>query len=149
MGKFNRLAGIVALAGASAVAAAHAETDAQAVARLDLEYQAAVKRNDAETMDRILHPEFILVRGNGQTVSREAIIEAARKKTIDYEVQDEEPGTQSVRVYGDAAVVTALLNIKGRMEGGELERRVWFSDTYVRTPQGWKYAFAQVSLPLP
>lgn len=148
MGKFNRLTGIVAVVGASA-GAAHVEADQQIVARLDLEYQAAVKRNDADTMDRILHPEFILVRGNGQTVSRAAIIDAARNKMIDYQVQDEEPGTQSVRVYGDTAVVTALLNIKGRTQDGGLERRVWFSDTYVRTAQGWKYAFAQVSLPLP
>ena len=27
--------------------------------------------------------------------------------------------------------------------------KLWFSDTYVRTPDGWKYAFGQVSLPLP
>jgi hypothetical protein len=30
-----------------------------------------------------------------------------------------------------------------------MDRRVWFSDTYVRTPQGWKYVFGQVSLKLP
>jgi ketosteroid isomerase-like protein len=124
--------------------------DRALVAALDVEYQAAVKRNDADTMDRILHPDFVLVRGNGTIVSRDEIIDGARNKTIVYEQQDEAEGSQTVRLWGkDTAVVTALLWIKGVSKGQAFDRKVWFSDTYVRTPQGWKYAFAQVSLPLP
>ena len=29
------------------------------------------------------------------------------------------------------------------------DRTLWFSDTYVRTPAGWKHFFGQASLPLP
>jgi ketosteroid isomerase-like protein len=54
-----------------------------------------------------------------------------------------------VRVFGDTAVVTALLWIKGTSGDTPFERKLWFSDTYVRTPQGWKYVFGQSSLPLP
>jgi ketosteroid isomerase-like protein len=68
---------------------------------------------------------------------------------IDYEIQDEEPGTQTVRVIGDTAVVTALLRLKGTQDGAAFDRRLWFSDTYVRTPEGWKYFFGQASLMLP
>ena len=47
-------------------------------------------------------------------------------------------------------VVTARLWLKGvQKNGAAFERRLWFSDTYVRTPQGWKYAFAQASMDLP
>jgi hypothetical protein len=46
-------------------------------------------------------------------------------------------------------VVTALLWLKGVSENKPFERRLWFSDTYVRTPQGWKYVFGQASLPMP
>jgi ketosteroid isomerase-like protein len=134
---------------AAGLASADVERDLDIVSQLDLAYQAAVKINDAETMDRILHPEFVLVRGDGKIVTRDVIMDAARNKSIDYEVQDEEPGTQTVRVWGDTAVVTALLNIVGRQQDTKIERRVWFSDTYVRTEHGWRYAFAQVSLPLP
>ncbi len=66
-----------------------------------------------------------------------------------YEVQDEDPGTQVVRVWGNTAVVTALLRIKGTNKGVAFDRRLWFSDTYVRTKQGWKYVFGQASLRLP
>ena len=82
-------------------------------------------------------------------VTREDHLQAAREKKIQYEIQDEDPGTQTVRVSSDTAVVTARLWIKGTKDGVAFDRRLWFSDTYVRTPQGWKYFFGQASLPLP
>jgi len=45
--------------------------------------------------------------------------------------------------------VTALLWIKGVAAGKSLDYKLWFSDTYVRTPAGWRYVFGQASLPLP
>lgn len=123
--------------------------DRTGVAELDTAFQAAVKANDVATMDRILHPEFVLVLGDGRTESRADLLEEARSRRITYERQEEDPGTQTVRVWGDTAVVTALLWIKGRKDGAAFERKLWFSDTYVRTPTGWRYAFGQASLPLP
>jgi len=132
---------------------AHAspEQDRAAVAALDTEYQAAVERNDAEAMARILHDDMILVVGRGTVYTREDILRSARERDIEYERQVEEEGTQTVRLYGDdTAVVTALLWLKGvTREGEAFDRRLWFSDTYVRTPDGWRYAFGQASLSLP
>ena len=48
---------------------AAAAEDKAAVAALDTQYQAAVKANDAATMDRILADDFVLVTGRGKTVS--------------------------------------------------------------------------------
>lgn len=138
-------AALTALLGASAMALAATPADDQAtVARLDTEYQAAVKRNDAEGMSRILADPMVLVSGGGQVVTREQLLAEARAKTITYEQQDEMPGTQVVRVWGDTAVVTALLWLKGVDSGKAFDRKLWFSDTYVRTKDGWKYAFGQV-----
>ena len=132
----------------SPLSPAHAD-DAAIVSGLDIAYQAAVKRNDADTMDQILHEQYALVLGSGQVVSREELLDSARSGEYEFEIQDEDPGTQVVRVWGDTAVVTARLRIKGRKSGDPFERLLWFSDTYVRTPDGWRYAFAQASLPLP
>ena len=123
--------------------------DEQAVARLDTEFQAAVKRNDAATIDRILDQRFVLVLGDGRTETREQLLDEARRKLILYEQQDEEAGTQTVRVWGDTAVVTAKLWIKGTRDGVAFDRKLWFSDTYVRTPTGWRYFFGQAGAPLP
>jgi ketosteroid isomerase-like protein len=128
---------------------ASSEQDAKTVAALDTKYQAAVKSNDAPTMDQILADDFVLVNGRGKVSSKADLIESARKKEVTYERQDEEPGTQKVRVWGDTAVVTALLWIKAVQGGKSIDYKLWFSDTYVRSPAGWRYVFGQASLPLP
>jgi ketosteroid isomerase-like protein len=138
-----------ALAMGAGFAQASPEDDRRAVAALDSEFQAAVKRHDVATIDRIQHPDMVLILGDGSIFTKADHLRTAREKKIHYEIQDEEPGTQTVRVLGDTAVVTALLRLKGRDEGVAFDRRVWFSDTYVRTPDGWKYFFGQASLRLP
>src|SRR5262245_42061289 len=128
---------------------ASSEEDAKTVADLDTKYQAAVKSNDAATMDQILADDFVLVNGRGKVSSKAELIESARKKEVTYERQDEELGTQKVRLWGDTAVVTALLWIKAVQGGKPIDYKLRFSDTYVRTPAGWRYVFGQASLPLP
>jgi hypothetical protein len=103
-------------------------------------------------MDRILHPDFTLVLGNGKVYSRAELIASARDKQIELEKQVEMPGTQTVRLFGhDTATVTALLWLKGtrKTDQSAFEYKLWFSDTYVRTKHGWRYAFGQASLRLP
>jgi ketosteroid isomerase-like protein len=128
---------------------ASSDEDVKAVAALDTKYQAAVKFNDAPTMDQILADDFVLVTGRGKVLRKADLIESARKKEVTYERQEEEPGTQKVRVWGDTAVVTGLLWIKAVQGVKPVDYKLWFSDTYVRTPTGWRYVFGQASLPLP
>lgn len=123
--------------------------DAATVADLDTRYQAAVERNDAVAMAQVLHDDFVLVLGDGRTFSKEDLLRSAREAEFVYERQVEDPGTQVVRVWGDTAVVTARLWIRATRGTEPVERRLWFSDTYVRTGEGWRYVFGQASLPLP
>jgi ketosteroid isomerase-like protein len=126
---------------------ASASDDEKIVAALDTQYQAAVKNNDAATMDRILADDFVLVTGRGKTQSKADLLKEARSKAIIYENQED--SNQKVRVWGDTAVVTALLWAKGTEEGKPFDYKLWFSDLYVRTATSWRYLFAQASLPLP
>jgi ketosteroid isomerase-like protein len=121
--------------------------DEKAVAALDTQYQAAVEKNDAMAMDRILADDFVLVTGTGKTFTKADLLKDARNKTAVYERQDD--SSQTVRVWGDTAVVTALLWAKGTEAGKSFEYKLWFSDTYARTPAGWRYVFGQASIPLP
>jgi ketosteroid isomerase-like protein len=143
---------VAALFAAMAPVAVHGAAAGDAkkvVAGLDTQYQAAVKANDAATMDRILADDFVLVTGRGQAFTKADLLKDARDKTTVYEHQEEEPGSQTVRVWGDTAVVTAMLWIKGTRAGAPIDYKLWFSDTYVRTRAGWKYAFGQASIALP
>jgi ketosteroid isomerase-like protein len=144
----------VALTALLVAGAAYAspEQDRANVAALDTAYQAAVERNDADAMGHILHADMILVVGAGTVYTREQIIASARNEDAIYEHQVEDEGTQTVRLFGrDTAVVTARLWLKGhyRESGQTFDRTLWFSDTYVRAPEGWRYAFGQSSIALP
>src|SRR6266576_2809186 len=123
--------------------------DAHTVAALDTVYQKAVKANDIAIMDRILADDFVLVTDRGASLTKADLIKEAREKRTIYEHQEEDEGTQKVRVWRDTAVVTALLRIKGTRDQNPFDYKVWFSQTYVRTATGWRYVFGQASIPLP
>lgn len=136
-----------ALAMLAGVAAGVDSADQNTVAAFDAEYQAAVKINDADTMNRILADDFVVVTGTGKFYTKADLLNIARTKRIQYEHQEDT--NKTVRVWGDTAVVTATLWLKGVDQRKAFDWHVWFSDTYVRTPSGWRYVHGQVSLPLP
>ena len=121
--------------------------DAKTVAALDTKYQAAVKANDATTMDQILADDLVLVTGRGKVYSKAGLIDSARKKEVTYESQDEEPGLQKIRAWGATAVVTALLmdQVGSRRQTSRLQAMVQrhLCSYYA----GWRYVFGQASLP--
>jgi len=121
--------------------------DEKTVAALDTEYQAAVKNNDVATMERILADDFVLVTGFGKTYTKSDLLEEARSTRLQYERQED--GQQKVRVWGDTAVVTALLWAKGTQDGKLFDYKLWFSDIYLKTGKGWRYVFAQASTRIP
>jgi uncharacterized protein DUF4440 len=114
--------------------------------RLDREYQEAVRVKDTLTMKRILAPDFVLVTGKGRSYTRADLLVEARDSAVRYERQED--SARTVRFWGNTAVVTALLWEKGVDHGRAFDRHLWFSDTYVRTPDGWRYVFGQSSLSL-
>jgi ketosteroid isomerase-like protein len=116
------------------------------IVELDRAYQEAVKNNDVKTMARILADDFVLVTGKGKVFSKEDLLKEAREGKTIYERQED--SEQIVRVWGDTAVITALLWVKGTSAGKSFEYRLWFSDVYKRTPNGWHYVFAQAAQPL-
>jgi ketosteroid isomerase-like protein len=129
------------LASAEAPADSVTKDDKQTVAELDTQYQAAVKQNDAATMNRILADDFILVTSSGKTYSKTQLLDEAKSARRTYEHQEDTD--KSVRLWGDTAIVTAKLWEKGTEDGKPFDHKLWFSDVYRRTPMGWRYVFAQ------
>lgn len=129
------------------IANGNSADDAKTVAALDTEYQAAVKSGDAATMNRILADNFVVISGSGKVYTKADLLDMARTGRVQYEHQEDT--NQTVRVWHDTAVVTAELWAKGTDMGKPFDFHVWFSDTYVRTPAGWRYVHGQASLPLP
>ena len=139
---------LVVLAAASPPCAqAQCPREAAAIIALDRQYQDAVFRNDADAIARLLPEDFALVTGRGTPVGKADLLREARERTAEYQRQHD--SRQSVRFVGDIAVISALLHAKGTQEGKPFDYRLWFSDVYLCTPEGWRYSFAQSSIPLP
>ena len=117
------------------------------VAALDIEFQAAVARNDAATIDRLLPGDYVLVSDTGQVETKADLVNEARAKTYMYTRQDD--SRRTVRIWGDTAVLTALLWAEGTTRGRHFNVKVWFSDTYACTPDGWRYVLGQVGTHVP
>ncbi len=103
--------------------------------------------NDAKTMAQILTDDFILVYGDGKRSTKANLVDDAKSGKTHYEHQED--SRRSVVVFGDTAIVTALLWAKGIEDGMKVDYKQWFTDVYVRTPSGWRYFYAQASLSLP
>ena len=145
---FRKLAFLGAFAMSTATAGP--AEDEKTIAELDRQYQHAVKVHDVAAIERIHADDMVLVLGSGRVVTGKELEENARKAAVKYEQQDEIPGSQKVRVWGDTGVVTAQLWIQGSdARRGSFDYKLWFSDTYVRIGGRWRYAFGQASLPLP
>jgi ketosteroid isomerase-like protein len=128
----------------------HGPSSARIIAALDTTFQAAVKNNDARTIDRLLPADYVLVLGDGSTQDKADQVDPARAQTCTYEHQEEINDSQTVHVFsGSTATVTAELWAKGHCGTSAFEYKLWFTDTYARRAGHWQYVLGQASLPLP
>ena len=89
----------------------------------------------------MLPDDYILITSKGQVETKAGLLAEARDPKIVYTHQED--SGQTVRIWGDTAVITALLWAAGTEDGKPFEYRLWFSDIYLCTPQGWRYTFGQ------
>ena len=115
---------------------------ARTVSALDSEYHAAVKANDASTIDRILADDFVLTKA-GRSLGKTDILKQARDKQARYEHHEIDGSSQKVRVWRDTAVVTETLWVKGTEAGAPVDQKLSLSETFVRTAAGWRYVSGQ------
>src|ERR1017187_1618758 len=138
---------LVAWIAASRIVGTGSADDRDIVAALDTRYQAAVQHHDVQVLSEILTEDFVLVTGNGHIFSKADILREAHDTAEVYDRQED--SHQTVRVWQNTAVVTALLRASGTRSGKSFDVQLWFSDTYVRTASGWGYAVGQGLLSLP
>ena len=133
---------IALLTASQAVFADVAPRCANNVAALDTEFQAATAKKDVAAIDRLLPDDYILMSSKGEPETKAGLLAEARDLGTVYTRQDD--SQQTVHIWGNTAVLTALLTAIGTQNGKPFEYHVWFSDVYVCTAQGWRYVFAQV-----
>lgn len=107
-------------------------------------FDAAQFRKDADALDQWLAPDLVYIRGTGEISDRAAFIEAFSDPDLLFEpfvIRE-----RSVHLLSsDVAVVSAEAEIVGLLRGSPFHDRFRYSDTFLKTPQGWRVRFVQVT----
>ena len=127
------LAAALALASGSA---ALASSDEAELARLDRAMQRAVVDRDPVAFAAFLTDDYVLVVSNSRMVDKAAVV--AEIDSPDGRMDVNDSHDLRIRVHGDTAMVIADLHQVGRNGDTPFDYWVRYTDTWVRTPAGWK-----------
>ncbi|MFN2563436.1 MAG: nuclear transport factor 2 family protein [Gemmatimonadaceae bacterium] len=102
---------------------------------LEEDWTRALVRRDGTTFDRLLAPRFVYTE-NDQVMTKEELIRSvvAGSDTV------ESAGNEDMRayVYGNTAVVTGWLVVRGRGPSGAFNRRFRYTDTWLYRDGRWR-----------
>src|SRR5262249_30288888 len=109
---------------------------AETGARMDRGFQ----NRDKAALDRILAADFIFTDDEGAVYDKAQYIEAATKiiKVDSYDTDD-----NTVRVYGDTAVVTGRWTGRMTIDGKDASGSFRYTDTFVKRQGRWQVIASQ------
>mgnify|MGYP001546080999 FL=1 len=97
----------------------------------------ALRSGDAAAIARLEDETYTLTNSKSEITTRADDIADAKKGVRYDEFRNHD---QSVRLYGDAAIVLGITTVKGSAGGKPFAADFRFTDTYVRRADGWKIA---------
>src|ERR1051326_7744151 len=100
------------------------------VRQLESDLREAWLRGDTATLQRLLADDWKIIHTNGREQTKAQFIEV---------------GGGGMRVYGDAAVVTARSTNRVEFRGQESSGQVRFTRVYVRRREEWRVVTEQAS----
>lgn len=130
---------------ANAPGAAAAQPSAEAeqeLRKLDEEWHQAHIRRDADALRKLIPPEATFASGGALLTGDEYVKDFAESET---RFESVEVGAFRARVFGDAAVTTAVDTIKGRSREGAFDEQFRRTATYARRDGRWQLVALHVS----
>jgi hypothetical protein len=117
--------------------------DAEEIKRLDKEITVATWTGDAVWFDENLADDFVLVTPTGGTrTKRDVVRELA---TPGMQMEPYEPREVTVRLYGDAAVVTGRVLQRYTLGGIRFANDLRYTDVYVKKKGRWLLVSGHIS----
>jgi hypothetical protein len=146
MKRFVRVV-LACLCAAPLAASASVETRdpiADELIRLNATLQIATKNYDIVELKDLTSEDYELVSASGKVYDRAAFLADAADRSAVYEMN--EPEDVAVHHYNDdAAVVTAVLHVRYRLEGKTVDVRIRYGDTWVKLDGKWRYVYGEAS----
>ena len=130
-------------ANAPGAAGAQPATEAEAeIRKLDGEWHQAHIRRDADALRKLIPAEATFASGGALLTGDEYVRDFVEGET---RFESVEVGGLRTRVFGEAAVATAVDTIKGRSREGAFEEQFRRTATYVRSDGRWRLVALHVS----
>lgn len=138
-----KLSGIVIILIAAVTASVHAQSgDAAAQSRivaLEQLWNQAYKSGDTKALDSILDDAIVLVNDDGSVQTKAEFLASVKSSMSQPNAQQQQvaPESLSVHVFGNVAIATGVMRVKGTENGKSYSRRERFVDTWLKKGGGW------------
>ncbi|HEX3233652.1 MAG TPA: nuclear transport factor 2 family protein [Gemmatimonadales bacterium] len=109
------------------------------------QYDNALRRADVAALERIWAPEFTFVNPRGERLTRADRLANVRTGRTTFDSLAPAPKEESIRVYGDVAVLTTLLTLKGRYSGKDQSGRFRALVVWVHRDGRWQQVANQLT----
>ena len=129
---------IAAAVWSSAQSDADAATKSKIIA-LEQAWNQAYKAGDTKALDAILDSAIVLVNDDGSTQTKAEFLASVKESLAQPSSQQQQvaPESLTVHLFGNAAIATGVMRVKGTENGKPYTRRERFVDTWIRKGATW------------
>jgi ketosteroid isomerase-like protein len=121
----------------------HSSGSDELLKRLDRACVEAMVQSDVEALSVIEAEDFTFISPDGSIMTKAQDLATIRSGDIKYE--SVELQEQSVRMFGDAGVVTGRANVKGRYRTFDISGAYRYTVTFARRDQRWQAVASQMT----
>jgi ketosteroid isomerase-like protein len=127
---------------------AWAESVEEQLKKLETDRAAAVVKGDVATLEKQTSDDYTLINMNGQMSDKSQMVDAF--KSGQTKLTSDEVSDMKVRVYGNTAVITGKVDVKGTLGGKDVDGQIMFTRVYVKKGGNWQsVAFQQTRVANP
>ena len=113
------------------------------IENLEAQWREGVVQNDVATANRLLADDYLGINPNGTLETKADALAQRRSGTV--KISSIEPTSLKVRVYGDTAVVTSLVDVQGHDGERDISGRYHYTRVYSRRDGEWKIVSFEAS----
>jgi ketosteroid isomerase-like protein len=111
--------------------------------KLEREFARAVTNSDAGAIEQFLSDDWVIVDPDGAISDKARFLDVIKSGVLSHDSM--ESTEMRVRIYGEAAVVTALTSTKGKFMGQDFISCERAADIFVKQGDRWRCVFTQLT----
>jgi ketosteroid isomerase-like protein len=115
----------------------------EAVAALNTKWMHAYTTGDTAFLERHMSEDYVGTFPDGSVHDKEGEIEAVKSGTV--KIAEMTPKEMTVRMYGNAAVITGRSHIEAVVAGQAMSADFRFTDVWIAQKDGWRAVASQVT----